>query len=204
MKSTGRFILETLHNEWIGNILLKKVKSVESKVILYPRYLSMAPYAFLREMMGSVNAMLLPYEEPETTALILRDHLRTCMEASQEVIKTVRPDCGFVWEDCCGSSGPFISPQIFDEQFAWWYREWKDYLLSMGIKWIVLDSDGDVSPLVKRWYDAGVDCLHPWEVNAVDMLRFAQEYPDFCMMGGIYKHIFEPESPTQVGKFRCQ
>lgn len=160
------------------------------------------PFAFLREMMGTVNAMMLPYEEPEISALILRDHLQTCMEASQEVIRTIHPDCGFVWEDCCGSSGPFVSPSVFDEQFAWWYREWKDYLRTMGVKWIVLDSDGDVSPLVKRWYDAGVDCLNPWEVNAVDMLKIAREYPDFCMMGGIYKHIFEPGSPAQVGKFR--
>jgi hypothetical protein len=160
------------------------------------------PFAFLRELMGTVNAMTLPYEEPGLAALILRDHLQTCMEASQEVIRAIRPDCGFVWEDCCGSSGPFVSPAVFDGQFAWWYREWKEYLRSMGVKWIVLDSDGDVSPLVKRWYDAGVDCLHPWEVNAVDMLKFAHEYPDFCMMGGIYKHIFEPGSPSQVGRFR--
>lgn len=160
------------------------------------------PFAFLRELMGTVNAMTLPYEEPELTAMILRDHLQTCMEASQDVIRAVRPDCGFVWEDCCGSSGPFVSPSVFDAQYAWWYREWKEYLRAMGVRWVVLDSDGDVSPLAKRWYDAGVDCLHPWEVNSADMLRFARENPECCVMGGIYKHMFEPGSPEQAGKFR--
>ena len=65
----------------------------------------------------------------------------------------------------------------------------------------MLDTDGNPSPLVKHWYEAGVDCLQPWEVNSVDMLKFAEEYPDYVMMGGIYKHMFEPEHPAQVGRF---
>jgi len=160
------------------------------------------PFAFLRELMGTEAAIALPYEEPVFMRRILRDHLDTCKAVSQEMIRAVRPDCSFVWEDCCGSSGPFISPAIFDDMFSWWYREWKDFIVSMGVRWSILDTDGDPSPLVKRWYDAGIDCIHPWEVNAVDMLRFAEDYPDFCIMGGIYKHIFEPGSPTQAGKFR--
>jgi uroporphyrinogen decarboxylase len=83
-----------------------------------------------------------------------------------------------------------------------WYRAWKDYLVSMGVQWIMLDTDGDPSPLVKMWYEAGVDCMQPWEVNSVDMLRFAEEFPEYVMMGGIYKHIFEPTDPAQVGRFR--
>ena len=160
------------------------------------------PFAFLREMMGTETAIVLPYEDPKLTMTIFRDHLETCKEAAQDVIMAIEPDCSFVWEDCCGNAGPFVSPAVFDEFYAWWYREWKDYLNAMGVKWAILDTDGNPAPLVKKWYDAGIDCLLPWEVNGVDMLKFAQEYPDFCMMGGIYKHIFEPGSPTQVGKFR--
>ncbi|MHB1483756.1 MAG: uroporphyrinogen decarboxylase/cobalamine-independent methonine synthase family protein [Saccharofermentanales bacterium] len=160
------------------------------------------PFAFLREMLGTETAMAVPYEDPEMTKLILRDHLDTCMLAAEKVIKECKPDCSYVWEDCCGSTGPFISPSIFDEAFSWWYKEWKDYLTSMGVRWSVLDTDGDPSPLVKQWYESGIDCMLPWEVNGVDMLKFADEYPDYVMMGGIYKHIFEPGDISQIGRFK--
>ena len=160
------------------------------------------PFAFLREMLGTEQAIVLPYEEPEMIVRILKDHMETCKETMAPVIKAVRPDCTFVWEDCCGGSGPFVSPAIFDAMYAPWYLEWKDFVNSMGVKWAILDTDGDPSPLVTRWYGAGFDCMHPWEVNGGDMLKFAAEYPDYCMMGGIYKHIFEPAHPSQAGRFR--
>ena len=160
------------------------------------------PFAYLRELMGVENAMVLPYTEPGMIRLVLQDHLDKSMAAAAPVIEACRPDMCFVWEDCCGSSGPFIAPDIFEAMMAPWYRAWKDYLVSMGVPWIMLDTDGDPSPLVRAWYDAGVDCMQPWEVNAVDMLKFAQDFPDYVMMGGIYKHIFEPGDPTQVGRFQ--
>ncbi len=160
------------------------------------------PFAFLRELVGTENAMVLPYTEPALIRQMLEDHLDTCMAASVPVIEACRPDMCFVWEDCCGSSGPFIAPAIFEAMMVPWYRAWKDYLLSMGVPWIMLDTDGDPSPLVPLWYAAGVDCMQPWEVNSVDMLRIAREYPDYVLMGGIYKHMFEPNDPAQVGRFR--
>jgi hypothetical protein len=159
------------------------------------------PFAFLRELVGTEMAMVLPYEEPEMVRMILQDHLDTVMAASEEVIRSIRHDASYVWEDCCGSTGPFISPAIFEEQFAWWYREWKDFTKSMGIDWALLDTDGNPAPLVAAWYENGIDCILPWEVNAVDMLKMAENFPNYVMMGGIYKHIFEPNDISQIGKF---
>ncbi len=34
------------------------------------------------------------------------------------------------------------------------------------------------------------------------MLKLAEEYPDYIMMGGIYKHMFEPSDRAQVGRFK--
>ncbi len=160
------------------------------------------PFSFLRELMGVENAMVLPYTEPEMIRLMLDDHLATCMAAAEPVIQACRPDMCFVWEDCCGSTGPFIAPNVFESLMAPWYRAWKDYLVSSGIPWLMLDTDGDPGGLVPHWYGAGVDCMQPWEVNSVDMLRYAEENPRWVMMGGIYKHMFEPADPAQVGRFR--
>jgi len=160
------------------------------------------PFSFLRGFLGVENAMVLPYTEPDMIRLMLSDHLEICRAAAGPVIEACKPDLCYVWEDCCGSTGPFIAPNIFEEIIAPWYREWKDYLVSMGVRWIMLDTDGNPATLVRNWHEAGVDCIQPYEVNSVDMLMLAEEYPDYVMMGGIYKHMFEPAHPAQVGRFK--
>ena len=190
-------IPERTDAEWLREYAPKIRRQQDHPVSLWVH----GPFAFLRELMGVENAMILPYIEPDMIRLILKDHLETSMAAAAPVIEACKPDMCFVWEDCCGSTGPFIAPKIFESMVAPWYRAWKDYLVSMGVEWIMLDTDGDPSPLVRLWYEAGVDCMQPWEVNSVDMLRFAEEFPDYVMMGGIYKHMFEPGDPAQVGRF---
>ena len=159
------------------------------------------PFAYLREIVGTEMAIVMPFIEPEWTNMMLRDHLNRSMTVFEEPIKMVKHDFAFVWEDCCGRSGPFMSPNNFDEMFAWWYKEWKDYTCSMGIPWVMLDTDGDPAPLIPKWYENGVDSIHPFEVNSTDMLKIAETYPDYVLMGGINKHMFEPDAPEQVGKF---
>jgi hypothetical protein len=44
--------------------------------------------------------------------------------------------------------------------------------------------------------------MQPWEVNSVDMLRYAEEDRRAVMVGGIYKHMFEPADPAQSGRFK--
>jgi uroporphyrinogen decarboxylase len=181
--------------------LAENAEAVRAQQDYLPTLWVDGPFAYLRALMGTENAMVLPYEEPALIKMMLDDHLETSMASAEAVIRACKPDMCFVWEDCCGSTGPFVAPAIFDELFAPWYRAWKDYLTNMGVRWIMLDTDGDPSPLVTRWYEAGVDCMQPWEVNGVDMLTFAEEYPRYVMMGGIYKHMFEPGDPGQIGRF---
>jgi len=184
--------------EWLDENAPKMRSQQDHPVTLHVH----GPFAFLREFLGVENSMILPYIEPDMIRRMLQDHLETSMASAAPVIEACKPDMSFVWEDCCGSTGPFMAPNIFEEIMAPWYRSWKDYLVSMGVPWIMLDTDGDPGGMTKHWYEAGVDCLQPWEVNSVDMLKFAEEFPHYVMMGGIYKHMFEPGDPAQVGRFR--
>ncbi|MBI2941580.1 MAG: hypothetical protein HYY04_14190 [Chloroflexi bacterium] len=160
------------------------------------------PFAYLRELLGVQNAIVAPYDDPDWVRLMLDDHLRVSMEAGARVIDTCRPDLSYVWEDCCGSSGPMVSPPVFQELYLPWYRRWKSFLLDMGVPWIVMDTDGCPTPLVRLWMEGGVDCILPWEVNSVDIFQAAREHADLALMGGIYKHMFEPADPAQAGRFR--
>lgn len=162
------------------------------------------PFAFLRELLGPQGAMTAPYEEPAMVRLMLDDHLQVCMEAGARVIGAVGPDCSYVWEDCSGSTGPFISPAVFREFHLPWYKAWKGFLRDMGVPWVVLDTDGNPTALVPLWMEGGVDCMLPWEANAVDILAIAEQFPDLILAGGIYKHIFEPGALSQHGRFATQ
>ena len=66
---------------------------------------------------------------------------------------------------------------------------------------MTLDTDGDPTPLVGLWREGGVDLMLPWAVNSVDILKIARDFPDLNLLGGIYKHMFEPGAPAQVGRF---
>ena len=160
------------------------------------------PFAFLRELLGAQGAMMAPFEEPDLVRTILDDHLELAQACAAPVIEATRADFSFVWEDMCGSSGPLMSRNVFREFSLPWYRRWKRFLLDMGVPWIMMDTDGDPSALVDLWLEGGVDCIQPWEVNSSDALRVAREHPDLALMGGIYKHIFEPDHPSQAGRFK--
>ena len=159
------------------------------------------PFAFLRELLGVEGAMIAPYEEPDMVRMMLDDHLKVSVESGTRVIDYVKPDCSYVWEDCSGSTGPFVAPVIFREFFLPWYKAWKEFLNEMNVPWVVVDTDGDPTPLIALWMEGGVDCMLPWEVNAVDILSIARDFPDLTLTGGIYKHIFEPSAPSQAGRF---
>ena len=94
-----------------------------------------------------------------------------------------------------------VSPPIFARFYVPWYRAWKRFLRDRGVPWVVMDTDGDPTPLVGLWSESGVDCILPWEVNSVDMLSAAERHPELVFMGGLYKHMFEPGAPEQVGRF---
>jgi len=160
------------------------------------------PFAYLRVLMGTENAMLLPYDDPDLMKMILDDHLKRSMAAAEPVIKMLKPDTSYVWEDCAGKSGPFMSPSIFEELMAPWYRGWKDFLKSMGVNYMSVDCDGNMAVMAKHWHQSGVDLILPWEVNGCDMLEVAEELPTLAMMGGIYKHMFEPNHIAQAGRFQ--
>ena len=87
------------------------------------------PFSYLRELVGVEDAMVLLYTKPDMIRLMLADHLEMSMAAAVPMVEACRPDMCFVWEDCCGSTGPFIAPKIFETMVVPWYRAWKDHLV---------------------------------------------------------------------------
>ena len=156
------------------------------------------PFAFLRDLLGVEMAIVVPYLDPKWARMLLDDHLDACREVAALIIPKLQPDLCYVWEDNAGKTGPMVSPKLFREFHLPWYQAWRDFLREMGVRWMVVDTDGDPRALVPLWIEGGMDCMLPWEVNSVDILKIAEAYPDLALCGGICKHVFEQEGLAPI------
>ena len=153
-----------------------------------------------RELFGLENLLMTMYDDPDLVHDILNDRCDFYMQVYERAIRDTKPDFAFIWEDMCFKNGPLISPALFREFMLPVYRRLTDYLKSMGVKNIVVDSDGDVSQLLPLWLEGGVTGVLPFEVKAdMDVVRIGEEFPTLQIIGGIDKHALErtPEDIDQ-------
>ncbi|MCL5408974.1 MAG: uroporphyrinogen decarboxylase family protein [Candidatus Omnitrophica bacterium] len=106
----------------------------------------------------------------------------------------IKPDIGFGWEDICGRSGPFVSPNIFKKCVAPGYRKIRNKLESYGTRLLGIDSDGDVKALLGEWLDAGVNVQFPIEIGTwnADPMEYRKKYgKELRIIGGFNKLVLE-------------
>ncbi|MBN1809372.1 MAG: hypothetical protein JW909_09920 [Planctomycetes bacterium] len=147
---------------------------------------------WLRNWMGVVNMSYLMYDAPDVYADVVQTLADlTCWGIDQVVprMKTV-PDIGFGWEDICGKSGPLVSPEIFRKHVAPGYLKMRSKLEEYGIKFLGLDTDGYVEPLLQEWMDAGVNVQFPIEIGTweADPMKLRKKFgKELRIIGGLNK-----------------
>ncbi len=120
---------------------------------------------WIRNWMGVEGMTWLMFDEPDCFADMVDTLSDLACWAIDEIMKRMNktPDIAHGWEDICGSSGPFVSPSLFDAYVAPGYRKIRAKLDEYGVPLYSVDSDGDVRPLIKNWLDAGVNVMFPLE-----------------------------------------
>ena len=148
-------------------------------------------FAYLREIMGVENTLMMFYDDPEYIHMIYDDMTDMYMEVYSRILDRVKPDFAFIWEDMCFKNGPLVSPGIFSEFMVPNYKKIVSFLHDYSIKNIIVDSDGDVLKLMPLWREAGVTGILPFEVQAgMDVTKIDEEFPDMVLVGGIDKRVF--------------
>ena len=97
------------------------------------------------------------------------DHLSSLsLAALQQVLAPLAVPVDHVtwWEDMAYKAGPLVSPRHPRRLMLPAYRRVNEYLRSLGIDMISVDSDGDISSLIPVWLDAGLNGVYPLEVAA--------------------------------------
>jgi uroporphyrinogen decarboxylase len=133
---------------------------------------------WIRNWMGVQNMSYLMFDDRDVYADMVNTIAELVCWGLDQVLPKVQADAGFGWEDICGRAGPLVSPAIFEECVAPGYRKIRAKLEEYGVTLYGIDSDGDVTALLRPWLDAGVNLQFPIEVGPWkgDAMKFRRQY----------------------------
>lgn len=149
-------------------------------------------YGWPRDWMGVEGISMLMYDDPLLLEEILDYLVEYYIALQRPILARVQFDFAYVFEDCCGKSGPLFSPAIYRRHFDRYYRRLLEFYRSQGIRHVLLDSDGWVDALAPCWVESGFDVLFPLEVGTwgADPRAFRRRFGrGLRLMGGVDKRV---------------
>jgi hypothetical protein len=157
-------------------------------------------FGWLREWLGLEEISYLPYDNPELFDEMVGYLADYFLRVMTPVLRETQFDLGYIFEDCCGKNGALFSPATYQRFFASRYRRMVDTYHSLGVPYVLLDSDGKVDDLLPLWLDSGLDIVFPIEIGTWEAhpARLRQRYGTrLRMMGGVDKHVI-PRGETAI------
>jgi len=145
---------------------------------------------WLRDWMGVVHFSYLQYDDPELLAEMVQTIADLVCWALDRVLPKIRVDLGWGWEDICGSSGPLITPEVFNAYVVPGYRKIADKLLEHGVCLYLVDSDGWIVDLIPGWLEGGVNVIFPVQIQPMgtDPMELRRKFGyELRLIGGIDK-----------------
>jgi uroporphyrinogen decarboxylase len=121
-----------------------------------------------REWMGTENLTYAWAMQPDLMHEMMEFIADFTIEVSKPILEEVNPDYIFINEDMAMKTGPLISPDLYDEFILPNMKRVVDFHKKHGVRWVVVDTDGDPDPLIPSLMDAGVDALWPFEQASDD------------------------------------
>lgn len=154
-------------------------------------------FGILAHLLGYEKLFIYYHDKPDLLKDILNTFTNVWITVWEEIISRVDIDCLHLWEDVSMGTGSMVSPAVFKEFMAPYYKRLTGFLKSKGVNIILLDTDGNCSELIPLFLDAGITGLWPMEVSAgMDVVKARKRYPDLQIMGGI------PKLDISMGKER--
>ena len=148
-------------------------------------------YGLLRNWMGVENISVLMYDDPELLEEMVAHMTDHYIRLTEPVLKKVSFDFIYIFEDCCGSSGPLFSPAMYKKIFNIHYKRLIKHYKENGVPFVLIDSDGLSEALIPCWQDSGFDLFFPievgkWGANPTDLRR---KYGPLKIFGAVNKNL---------------
>jgi uroporphyrinogen decarboxylase len=124
-------------------------------------------YGFGAELMGIVPFNIALYKDPELIHNMAEHWEYYIRETVREAVETLkdRIDMVFWWEDMAEKHGPNMSPKLFRQYCLPHYKNLTGFLKKNKIDRIMVDSDGNMNPMLDLLIESGITGLWPLEVN---------------------------------------
>ncbi len=158
---------------------------------------------FPRELLGIERHLTAFYELPELIHAINRDLLEYNKRVMSEYCSILVPDWMTVAEDMSYNTGCMIGKNHFDEFMKPYYRELVAHARDLGIRFVFVDSDGDINDIIPWFHDeVDVDGFVPFERNAgMDLLETRRKHPRVLIIGGYNKRAMYASEEEMVREF---
>ncbi|MBE5765697.1 MAG: hypothetical protein E7335_00770 [Clostridiales bacterium] len=144
---------------------------------------------FPRDLLGIENHLYAFYDDPELILQINRDLCEFHKKCLEIVYSYTTPLIANFAEDMSYNNGPMCSREMYDQFILPFYKEIVPILKEHNAT-VMIDTDGNVEPLIPWFLDAGIEGVFPLERMAgVDVNRVRAQYPDFFMLGGFDKTV---------------
>jgi len=136
-------------------------------------------YGFGAQLMGIPAFVSTFYKDPGLIEDMAEHWEFFTTETVKDAVETLkdRIDMVFWWEDMAEKHGPCISPKLYRELLLPNYKRVTGFFRKNKIGHILMDSDGNINPLLDLIIDAGITGLWPLEVNAgMDAITIRKKY----------------------------
>ncbi|MCX6867477.1 MAG: hypothetical protein NTV46_14905 [Verrucomicrobia bacterium] len=144
---------------------------------------------FPRTLMNIEQLSYAFYDQPELVHAINSDLVEFNIGLVRQMKKVCVPTFMTLAEDMSYNLGPMISRATFDDFLAPYYRRLMVELDELGIA-LIVDTDGDVTPLVPWLQGVGVAGVLPLERQAgVDGMELREKFPTLRMVGHFNKLV---------------
>jgi hypothetical protein len=144
---------------------------------------------FPRGLFGITPHLYAFYDQPELMHQINQDLTAYNLRVLDEFCNLCQPSFMTFAEDLSYNHGPMLSKPCFDEFLAPYYRQIIPAILERGIV-PMIDSDGDITPLIPWFEGVGLQGILPLERMAgVDVAQIRQLHSHWRMIGAFDKTV---------------
>jgi len=102
----------------------------------------------------------------------------------------------FIWSggDIAFRSGPFFSPEVFRTVILPALQISAD---AISVPW-VYHSDGNLMPILEDLLSLGMDALHPFEPEVMDIITVKKTHKNLCVIGNVSIDLLAQGTPDKV------
>jgi hypothetical protein len=171
------------------DILLPNWKKREHPLILGRNCSTAGFYWRAREWMGTENLCYGWYDEPELMHEMMEFIADFTIEVSKPVLLQTDIEYVMISEDMSMKNGPLLSPDQYKTFIFPHMKKLVDFFKKNGVKYVMVDTDGNCEALIPMLLDAGVDGIWPLErVAEMDPVKIRKKFgKDLRLSGGVDK-----------------